>query len=75
MFTDLKKPFAKPPLLKCKAAEARHLIPALATVARKRMQANNEVSVHIAGALANLSLFYITIDSGDVFLSLSLIHI
>ena len=32
MFTDLKKPHAQPPSLQCKAAESKHLAPALLPV-------------------------------------------
>jgi len=61
MFTNIKYPFASPPVLKCKAAECRHLIPALAIVARARLKPEDAMSVHIAAALERLATFYLTL--------------
>ena len=63
MFTNVKSPHAAPPVLKCKAAECRHLIPALALVARSKVVADCPLSVHIAASLECLSRFYFAVTS------------
>ena len=62
MFTNQKYPFAQPPVLKCKAAECRHLIPALAIVARSRIKPEVAITVQIAAALEHLATFYLLVN-------------
>lgn len=62
MFTNTKSPHATPPKLRCKAAECRHWIPALAVVARSKMNSISPLSVHIAACLECLASFYIALS-------------
>lgn len=66
-FCDAKNPWAHPPVMKCHAGELRHLIPALALVARQRSRgaARDE---HICKALECLATFYMVCDEQDMFM-------
>ena len=62
MFTSPTSPWSSPPDLKTHAAEMRHLVPALAVVARSRSR-ESETDAHISAALEHLARFYLECDA------------
>ena len=65
--SDPKHPFRKPPILKGKAGEIRHLIPALSKVAWNKASAST-AHAHMAECLHGLACFYDVLSTGDFFL-------
>ena len=59
MICDPARPHSQLAKLRCKAAEARHLLPALAIVARGRTREDQEMSIHISSTLESFSNFYL----------------
>lgn len=69
-FTNVEKPWSQAPLLKGKAAEIRHLIPVLASVARDKANATGGLKEsHIAECLHSLACFYDQIYQADFFMT------
>jgi hypothetical protein len=67
MFADARRPWAQTPVLSCHAAEARHLVPAMAVVARRWHDGTVEAG-HICEALQQLGIFYELLESAGLFL-------
>jgi len=67
MFSNAERPWAASPELKPHAAELRHLVPALAVVARLRRD-GSEVAGHICIALESLAGFYLVCEGQDMFM-------
>lgn len=69
-FINVDKTSTAVPLLKGKAAEIRHLVPVLASVAWDKAQAGGGLKQsHIAQCLHNLACFYDTVASADFFMT------
>ena len=69
-FTNVDKPWSQEPLLKGKAAEIRHLIPVLASVAWDKASASRGLKEsHIAECLHSLASFYDQIYQADFFMT------
>ena len=65
--SDTRSPFSKPPILKGKAGEIRHLIPALTKVAWKKAN-QGEAFAHMAECLHALATFYDLLATSDFFM-------
>jgi hypothetical protein len=68
MFCSVSNPWSTPPDLKAHAAEIRHLVPALALVAKQRVDASS-TSGHCAAALEYLARFYLECEGQGIFMS------
>jgi hypothetical protein len=54
MFASVKTPFANKPELSTKAAESKHLAPALLAVCKAALDSTNEVEQHIVCSLEHM---------------------
>jgi len=68
MFRSVSNPWSTPPDLKAHAPEIRHLVPALALVAKQRVDASS-TSGHCAAALEYLARFYLECEGQGIFMS------
>ncbi len=68
MFCSPNSPWGSAPDLKAHAAEIRHLVPAMAVVAQRRVH-GDEAAGHSAAALEHLARFYLLCDGQDFFLA------
>lgn len=69
MFTSVKSPFANKPALSTKAAESKHLLPALFAVCKAVLDPAIEVDRHIVSSLGNMDKLVKTFDQADIFLT------
>ena len=69
-FSNTEHPWSQAPLLKGKAAEIRHLVPVLASVAwDKAMETGGLKENHVAECLHHLATFYDLVASADFFMT------
>ena len=65
-FSNVDHPWSQAPLLKGKAAEIRHLVPVLASVAwDKAKETGGLKESHIAECLHHLAIFYDIVANAD----------
>ena len=69
-FTNAETPWGQAPLLKGRAAEVRHLVPVLASVAWEKASASGGLKEsHMAECLHSLACFYDTVSTADFFMA------
>lgn len=69
-FTNAEAPWGQAPLLKGRAAEVRHLVPVLASVAWEKASASGGLKEsHMAECLHSLACFYDTVSTADFFMT------
>ena len=71
MFASVKTPFAVKPALSAKAAESKHLAPALLAVCKAALDPTNEVEQHIVCSLENMCKVVNVFDRANIFLTAS----
>ena len=69
MFTSVKTPFANKPALSAKAAESKHLAPALLAVCKAALDSTNEVEQHIVCSLEHMCKLVNVLDQAGIFLT------
>lgn len=69
MFCKFDAPWAKYPALSTKAAESKHLAPALLDVCRVALNSGSEVDQHILAALTAMCSLVDLLDQADIFLT------
>lgn len=75
MFASLKAPFANHPTLHAKAAESKHLAPALLHVCKAALNPENEVEQHIVRSLEDICKVADIFDKASEFLTDAEFHL